>query len=58
MTVQLWLEHAAADAEQRGLSGLKSFLEVLARSTDALRKADDEWRALEERDRAGEQSRS
>ncbi len=40
MTVKSWLEHAIQDAERRGLPGLKSLLETLARSTSALRSAD------------------
>jgi hypothetical protein len=39
MTVQSWLEAAIADAERRGLAGLKPILEALARSTAALRAA-------------------
>jgi hypothetical protein len=56
MTVQAWLEHAVADAEKRGLAGLKAFLESLAPTTEALRKADDELREADanaqSRDRA------
>ena len=44
MTVQEWLASAIADAERRGLAGLKPLLEGLARTTDALRQADDELR--------------
>jgi len=40
MTVDSWLAAAIADAEQRGLPGLKPILETLARSTRALREAD------------------
>ena len=40
MTVESWLEAAIADAERRGLTGLKPILEALARSTAALRAAD------------------
>jgi hypothetical protein len=40
MTVESWLEAAIADAERRGLTGLKPILEALARSTAALREAD------------------
>ena len=58
MTVQTWLEHAVADAERRGLAGLKSFLEALAQSTDSLRKADDELRAAEESDQMDERAQS
>ena len=47
MTVEDWLVHAIADAERRGLADLKPLLESLARSTAALREADDQFRALE-----------
>ena len=40
MTVHAWLAAAAADAERRGLPQLKPLLETLARSTEALRRAD------------------
>lgn len=40
MTVESWLEAAIADAQRRGLTGLKPILEALARSTAALRAAD------------------
>jgi hypothetical protein len=39
MTVESWLSSAIADAERRGLPGLKPLLETLARSTEALRRA-------------------
>jgi hypothetical protein len=48
MTVESWLAAAIADAERRGLTGLKPILETLARSTSALREADR--RAWEERE--------
>jgi hypothetical protein len=38
--VAAWLARASADAEARGLDGLKPLLEGLARSTEALRNAD------------------
>jgi hypothetical protein len=38
--VAAWLARASADAEARGLDGLKPLLEGLARSTEALRDAD------------------
>ena len=40
MTIESWLQAAVADAERRGLPGLKPLLEALARSTQALRAAD------------------
>jgi len=40
MTVQVWLNAAIADAERRGLPELKPLLETLARSTEALRRAE------------------
>ena len=40
MTIESWLQAAIADAEKRGLPGLKPLLEGLARSTRALRDAD------------------
>ena len=42
MTVQSWLSAAIADAERRGLLDLKPLLETLARSTEALRRAEAE----------------
>jgi hypothetical protein len=44
MQVTDWLAHAIADADARGLSELKPLLETLARSTQALRDADREFR--------------
>ena len=44
MQVADWLVHAIADAEARGLSELRPLLETLARSTQALRDADGEFR--------------
>jgi len=35
-----WLQAARADADRRGLPGLKPLLETLARSTAALREVD------------------
>jgi hypothetical protein len=40
-----WLAAACADAERRGLPELKPLLEALARSSAALRAADDTDRA-------------
>jgi hypothetical protein len=40
MTIKVWLENAVQDAERRGLPGLRPLLEMLARSTSALRTAD------------------
>ncbi len=40
MTIDAWLEGAMADAERRGLPGLKALLQTLARATRALRDAD------------------
>lgn len=40
MTVEDWLIGAIADAERRGLHGLKPILETLAKSTAALREAE------------------
>lgn len=53
MTVESWLEAAIADAERRGLTGLKPILEALARSTVALREADRQ--AIEENNRSADQ---
>jgi hypothetical protein len=47
MNIDSWLGSAIADAERRGLPELKPLLEMLARSTLALRRADDEVRAAE-----------
>ncbi len=41
MTVEAWLQSAIEDAERRGLAALKPLLEALARSTAALRAADE-----------------
>ena len=41
--VAAWLERAVADAEARGLTALKPLLEMVARSTAALRDADAEF---------------
>jgi hypothetical protein len=38
--VDAWVQSALADAERRGLAGLKPLLEALARATAALRRAD------------------
>jgi hypothetical protein len=40
MTIDAWLQAAAADAEKRGLPELKPILETLGRATAALRAAD------------------
>jgi hypothetical protein len=48
MTVESWLEAAVADAERRGLTGLKPILEALARSTAALREADRKARSTDQ----------
>jgi hypothetical protein len=47
MNVSPWLAAACADAERRGLPELKPLLETLARSTAALRAADEERRSSE-----------
>jgi hypothetical protein len=44
MQVTDWLARAIADAEARGLPELRPLLETLARSTQALRDADGEFR--------------
>ncbi len=44
MDISDWLARATADADARGLPGLKPMLETLARSTQALRDADAEFR--------------
>jgi len=43
MDVANWLARASEDAEARGLPQLKTLLETLARSTQALRDADAEF---------------
>jgi hypothetical protein len=40
MTIADWLAQVTVDAERRGLSGLVPLLQTLARSTEALRAAD------------------
>ncbi len=47
MTVDSWLAAAIADAERRGLPELTPLLETLARSTAALREADETRRSAE-----------
>ena len=42
--VQAWLAAACGDADRRGLPELKPLLETLARSTEALRSADERQR--------------
>ena len=44
MTVDAWLAAVLPDAERRGLAGLRPLLETLARSTAALRRAEDALR--------------
>jgi hypothetical protein len=43
--IDVWLAQAIADAEQRGLAELKPLLETLARSTAALRAAEEQCQA-------------
>lgn len=50
MTIDDWYEHAQADAERRGLPGLRPLLEALADSARALRSVD--WESLAIRDEA------
>ena len=45
MTITEWLENVCADADRRGLPQLKPLLDTLARSTERLRRAEDERRA-------------
>ena len=47
--LEAWLAAACADAERRGLDELKPLLESLAKSTTALRDADAQLDALEQR---------
>ena len=47
--VDSWLAAAIADAEARGLPELKPLLEALARSTEALRAADERIRLRAEK---------
>ena len=49
MTIKLWLDNAIQDAERRGLPALRPLLETLARSTSALRTADWNDDAAEDR---------
>jgi len=48
MNVADWLAAAIADAERRGLPELKPMLETLARSTEALHRADAERRGAQQ----------
>ena len=41
--VAAWLAHAVADAAAHGLNSLEPLLEMVARSTEALRDADAEF---------------
>jgi hypothetical protein len=43
VTIKVWLESAAQDADRRGLAALRPLLESLAQATSALRTAD--WNA-------------
>jgi hypothetical protein len=45
MNIEDWLRAACADADKRGIPELKPVLQTLARSTMALRRADEEARA-------------
>ena len=47
--VDAWLAAAIADAQARGLAELKALLESLARSTEALRAADERIRLRAEK---------
>ena len=53
MDTTTWLASASADAERRGLPALIRLLETLARSTSALRAADDERRREADGETAG-----
>lgn len=44
MEIDAWLTSASEDARRRGLDGLPALLETLARSTRALRAADEALR--------------
>jgi hypothetical protein len=52
MTIKAWLDSAIQDAERRGLTTLRPFLETLARATSALRTADWNFDASAESGRA------
>ena len=47
MDIDVWLTSACEDARRRGLEGLCPILETLARSTRALRVADEAVRSKE-----------
>ena len=49
MTIDTWLQNAIADAERRGLPELKPLLETLAKATSALRAADFNVSASQEK---------
>jgi hypothetical protein len=49
-SIDAWLAAARADAERRGLPELEPLLEALARSTAALRAADDAHRSEQSKD--------
>jgi hypothetical protein len=48
--IETWLDAACADAERRGLPELRPLLQTLARSTKALRAADERQRLRAEPD--------
>ena len=56
MTIADWLAAACADADRRGLSELRPLLESLARSTTALRKADEAVQAEGDDDQSAKDS--
>ena len=56
MKIADWLAAACADADRRGLSELRPLLESLARSTTALRKADETVQAEGNDDEAAKDS--
>jgi hypothetical protein len=59
MDIAAWLAQASADADARGLPDLKPLLETLARSTQALRDADEAFRhpAAEHAEHPGDATR-
>jgi hypothetical protein len=52
--IDAWLAAAVADAERHGLPDLKPLLEALARSTEALRAADQQHRLRAQPESPGE----
>ncbi|MEO5897753.1 MAG: hypothetical protein ABIS06_18845 [Vicinamibacterales bacterium] len=58
MTIEAWLRNAVEDARRRGLPALEPLLESLARSTTALREADQAGRLHDPRSASNQDTRN